>query len=49
MQSYGNLPNWQIFYAPFTFFNKTTLFSNYSANHRDAQPTLSRKGAKILF
>ena len=38
MQSYGNLPNWQIFYAPFTFFNKTTLFSNYSAKHRDAQP-----------
>ena len=38
MQSYGKLPNWQIFTAPFTFFNKTAMPSNYSANHRDAQP-----------
>ena len=22
MQSYGNLPNWQIFHAAFSFFNK---------------------------
>ena len=49
MQSYGKLPNWQIFTAPFTFFNKATILSNDSANHRDANPTLSRKGAKILI
>ena len=24
MQSYGNLPNWQIFLAAFIFFNKCT-------------------------
>ncbi len=26
MQSYGNLPNWQIFLAAFIFFNKYDIF-----------------------
>ncbi len=28
MQSYGNLPNWQIFLAAFRFFNNSSPSSN---------------------
>ena len=49
MQSYGNLPNWQIYYAPFTFFNKQPCLVTIQQITVMPNPTLSRKGAKILI